>query len=197
MVCKLEFKDYVKNSISNLEAIHNDQFVEIFNSAAKLLLSAIEDGKSILVCGNGGSHSDAQHFAGELVNFFTRSHRALRVITLGTNSAVTSAWSNDHSFDEQLAREVEAYGEPGSVLLGITTSGKSKNVNQAFVKASSIGMKTIALASSKAIGNLSKEIDVVIPVPVDETHKIQECHMVIYQALCIFIENSLSKKFLY
>jgi len=192
----VDFKDYVKNSISNLEAINNDQFVEIFNSAAKLLLSAIEEGKSILVCGNGGSHSDAQHFAGELVNFFTRNHKALRVITLGTNSAVTSAWSNDHSFDEQLAREVEAYGEPGSVLLGITTSGKSKNVNQAFVRASSMGMKTIALASNKAIGNLNKEIDVIIPVPVDETHKIQECHIVIYHALCMFIENSLSKKFL-
>lgn len=192
----MDFKDYVKNSISNLEAINNDQFVEIFNSAAKLLLSAIEEGKSILVCGNGGSHSDAQHFAGELVNFFTRNHKALRVITLGTNSAVTSAWSNDHSFDEQLAREVEAYGEPGSVLLGITTSGKSKNVNQAFVRASSMGMKTIALASNKAIGNLNKEIDVIIPVPVDETHKIQECHIVIYHALCMFIENSLSKKFL-
>jgi len=196
MACYMKFKDYVKNSISNLEAINSDQFVEVFSSAAKLLLLAIENGNSILVCGNGGSHSDAQHFAGELVNFFTREHKALKVITLGTNSSVASAWSNDHSFDDQLAREVEAYGERGSVLLGITTSGKSKNVNQAFIKASSLGMKTIALASVKAIEHLSKEIDVIIPVPVEETHKIQECHIVIYHALCIYIENSLSKKFL-
>jgi len=192
----MEFNNYVKDSISNLEAIDNEQFAVVFNSAANLLLSAIVKGKSILVCGNGGSHSDAQHFAGELVNFFTREHKALKVITLGTNSAIASAWSNDHSYEEQFAREVEAYGESGSVLLGITTSGKSKNINQAFIKARSIGMKTIALASQKAIQNLSNEIDIIIPVPVNETHKIQECHLVIYHALCIFIENSLPKKFL-
>ena len=192
----MEFNNYINQSISNLEAINNEQFAEVFKSAANVLLSAIVNGKSILVCGNGGSHSDAQHFAGELVNFFTREHKPLKVITLGTNSAVSSAWSNDHSFEEQFAREVEAYGESGSVLLGITTSGKSKNVNQAFNKAHAIGMKTIALTSEKAIQNLSNEIDVIIPVPVKETHKIQECHIVIYHALCIFIENSLPKEFL-
>jgi D-sedoheptulose 7-phosphate isomerase len=192
----MNLKNYINDSISNLEATNNEQFAAVFNSAANLLLLAIENGKSILVCGNGGSHSDAQHFAGELVNFFTREHRALIVITLGTNSAVASAWSNDHSFEEQFAREVEAYGESGSVLLGITTSGKSKNINQAFIKARSIGMKTIALTSQKAIQYLSNEIDVIIPVPVNETHKIQECHIVIYHALCIFIENSLPKEFL-
>jgi D-sedoheptulose 7-phosphate isomerase len=192
----MKFTNYVKDSISNLELINNERFAEIFKSAANLLLSAVENGKSILVCGNGGSHSDAQHFAGELVNFFTKKHKALKVITLGTNQAVASAWSNDHSFEEQFAREVEAYGESGSVLLGITTSGTSKNVNQAFAKAHSIGMKTIALTSKKAIQNLSNDIDVIIPVPVDATHKIQECHIVIYHALCIFIENSLPKQYL-
>ena len=192
----MEFKNYVKDSIANLESINNDKFADIFNSAAKLLLSAIENGKTILVCGNGGSHSDAQHFTGELVNYFTRDHKALRVITLGANSAVASAWSNDHSFDEQLAREVEAYGEPGSVLLGITTSGKSKNVIQAFAKANSMGMVTIALASVKAIKSLTNSIDMIIPVYADETHKIQECHIVVYHALCVYIEKSLSKKFL-
>jgi len=192
----MEFNKYVDDSIFNLKAMKNEQFAVVFKAAANLLLSAIENGKSILVCGNGGSHADAQHFAGELVNFFTREHKALKVITLGTNNAVASAWSNDHSFEEQFAREVEAYGEPGSVLLGITTSGKSKNINQAFMKAHTIGMKTIALTSQKAIQNLGNEIDVIIPVPVDETHKIQECHIVIYHALCVFIEDSLPKKFL-
>ena len=191
----MDLKNYINDSISNLEAINNKQFAEVFKSAANLLLLSIENGKSILVCGNGGSHSDAQHFAGELVNFFTREHKALKVITLGTNSAVVSAWSNDHSFEEQFAREVEAYGETGAVLIGITTSGKSENINKAFIKARSMNMKTIALTSKKAIEHLSKEIDVIIPVPVDETHKIQECHIVIYHALCIFIENSLPKKY--
>jgi len=191
----MNLKNYINDSISNLEAINNEDFASKFNSAANLLLLAIENGKSILVCGNGGSHSDAQHFAGELVNFFTKEHKALRVITLGTNSAVASAWSNDHSFEGQFAREVEAYGEAGSVLFGITTSGNSKNVNQAFSKAHSMGMKSIALTSKRAIANLSKCVDVIIPVHAAETHKIQECHIVIYHALCIFIENSLPKKY--
>ena len=120
----------------------------------------------------------------------------LKIITLGTNSTVSSAWSNDHSYQDQFSREVEAYGDIDSVLIGITTSGRSKNINQAFIKAHSMGMKTIALTSTKAIQNLSKDLDVIIPVPVSETHKIQECHIVIYHAICIFIENSLSKRFL-
>ncbi len=191
----MNFKSYVSDSIANLNTINNEKFDEVFKSAANMLLIAIKNRKSILVCGNGGSHSDAQHFAGELVNFFTREHKALKVITLGTNSAVASAWSNDHSFEEQFAREVEAYGETGSVLLGITTSGKSKNINNAFIKAHSMGMKTIALTSDKAIANLFKSVDIIIPVPVSETHKIQECHIVIYHALCIYIENSLPEEF--
>ncbi len=191
----MNFKSYVSDSIANLNTINNEKFDEVFKSAANMLLIAIKNRKSILVCGNGGSHSDAQHFAGELVNFFTREHKALKVITLGTNSAVASAWSNDHSFEEQFAREVEAYGETGSVLLGITTSGKSKNINNAFIKAHSMGMKTIALTSDKAIANLFESVDIIIPVPVSETHKIQECHIVIYHALCIYIENSLPEEF--
>ena len=191
----MNFKNYLVDSINNLESINRIEFIELFYAAANLMLDAIADNKSILVCGNGGSHSDAQHFAGELVNYFTKEHKALRVITLGTNSAVASAWSNDHSFDDQLAREVEAYGEPGSLLFGITTSGKSKNVNQAFAKAHSMGMKTVALTSNKAIENLSKDVDLIIPVSATETHKIQECHIVIYHALSMFIENSLPKKY--
>ena len=191
----MNFKNYLIASMNNLQSINNNEFMEIFDTAASLMLDAIVQDKSILICGNGGSHSDAQHFAGELVNYFSKEHKALKVIALGTNSAVASAWSNDHSFEEQFAREVEAYGEPGSLLFGITTSGKSKNVNQAFAKAHSMGMKTVALTSNKAIENLSKDIDLIIPVSATETHKIQECHIVIYHALSIFIENSLPKKY--
>jgi D-sedoheptulose 7-phosphate isomerase len=116
----------------------------------------------------------------------------LSVIALGTNNAVASAWSNDHSYEEQFAREVEAYGSNSSVLIGITTSGKSKNVNLAFKKAQELGLGTIALTSSRAKEFLSSELDVILDVPADETHKIQECHIVIYHALCIFIENGLN-----
>jgi D-sedoheptulose 7-phosphate isomerase len=187
----VEFNTYSQQTIENLSKLQNPSFISDFGDAVDILLECVNSGGKILICGNGGSHSDALHFAGELVNYFTREHRALPVIALGTNGAVSTAWSNDHSFEEQFAREVEAYGSPGSVLIGITTSGKSKNVNRAFTKAKEVGLKTIALSSQRAKLNLPSGIDCILSVPVEETHKIQECHIVIYHAICIAIEESL------
>ena len=192
----MKIDGYIEESISNLQSIKNPEFIALISETAKLILDSVTNNGNILVCGNGGSHSDAQHFAGELVNFFTRDHKALNVITLGTNSAVTSAWSNDHSFEDQFAREVEAYGNSNSLLIGITTSGKSKNVNNAFRKANSLGIKTLALTSKKALPYLTSNIDLIIPVPVNETHKIQELHIVIYHAICILVEENLPTNFL-
>ena len=192
----MKIDGYIEESISNLQSIKNPEFIALISETAKLILDSVTNNGNILVCGNGGSHSDAQHFAGELVNFFTRDHKALNVITLGTNSVVASAWSNDHSFQDQFAREVEAYGNSNSLLIGITTSGKSKNVNNAFSKANSLGIKTLALTSKKALPYLASNIDLIIPVPVNETHKIQELHIVIYHAICILVEENLPTNFL-
>jgi D-sedoheptulose 7-phosphate isomerase len=192
----MNFAEYIETTSENLKKLKTEEFLSLLEQAGKMLLLAIESGGTILVCGNGGSHADAQHFAGELVNYFTKKHKALSVIALGTNSAVASAWSNDHGFENQFAREVEAYGDTNSVLLGITTSGKSLNINRAFEKAKLTGTKTIALTSERAINNLDSNVDLVIPVPADETHKIQECHIVIYHALCIYVEENLSDHFL-
>jgi len=187
---------YIQETRSNLESVNNVEFIQLIEESARLIVKTFIDGGSVLICGNGGSHSDAQHFAGELVNFFTREHKALNVITLGTNSTVSTAWANDHNFEDQFAREVQAYGNAKSLFLGITTSGKSANVNKAFIEAKNLGMKTIALASEKAIANLPKNIDLIIPVPVQETHKIQEIHIVIYHAICILVEENLPANFL-
>lgn len=192
----MHINKYIEETRSNLESINNIEFIQLMEESARLIVKTFIDGGSVLICGNGGSHSDAQHFAGELVNFFTRDHKALNVITLGTNSTVSSAWANDHNFQDQFAREVQAYGNNKSLFLGITTSGKSANVNNAFIQAKSLGMKTIALASEKAISNLPKNIDLIIPVPVQETHKIQEIHIVIYHAICILVEENLPANFL-
>jgi D-sedoheptulose 7-phosphate isomerase len=192
----MEMNEYIEATRQNLDSINNPTFIKLIVEAADLILDTISQGGTVFLCGNGGSHSDAQHFAGELVNFFTRKHKALSVITLGVNSAVASAWSNDHNFDEQFAREVEAYGKSGSLLIGITTSGKSKNVNNALLKAQEIGMKTIALTSLKAVPNLPSNLSLIISVPVNETHKIQEVHIVIYHAICIYVEKYLPKEFL-
>jgi D-sedoheptulose 7-phosphate isomerase len=192
----MQIDKYIEETRSNLQSVNNVEFVHLIEESARLIVKTFIDGGSVLICGNGGSHSDAQHFAGELVNFFTRKHKALNVITLGTNSTVSSAWANDHIFENQFAREVQAYGNDKSLFLGITTSGKSVNVNKAFIEAKHLGMKTIALASEKALANLPKNIDLIIPVPAQETHKIQEIHIVIYHAICILVEENLPANFL-
>jgi D-sedoheptulose 7-phosphate isomerase len=117
------------------------------------------------------------------------------VITLGTNQTVTTAWGNDHGFEGQFAREVQAFGDERSVLLGITTSGKSVNLNNAFLQARNLGMATIALASERAEEFLADKTDCLLAVPGLETHKIQESHIVVYHALCIYIEQNLPQQF--
>jgi D-sedoheptulose 7-phosphate isomerase len=188
-------EEYISASISNLEVLMNKEFNLQFMRAATIILKCFAEGGKLLVCGNGGSNADAQHVAGELVNFFTRPHLPLPVITLGTNQTVTSAWGNDHGFEGQFAREVQAFGDEKSVLLGITTSGKSVNLNNAFTQARNLGMATIGLASERAREYLSDKTDCLLAVPGEETHKIQESHIIVYHALCIYIEQNLPARF--
>jgi phosphoheptose isomerase len=106
----------IEETSTNLEPINYFKFHNLNQETSQMIVKTFVDGGKVLVCGNGGSHSDAEHFAGELVNFFTRKHKALNVITLGKNSTVTSAWGNDHNFEDQFAREVQAYGNPNSLF---------------------------------------------------------------------------------
>ena len=190
-----DLEEYISASISNLKVLMNKEFNLQFMRAATIILECFAEGGKLLVCGNGGSNADAQHVAGELVNFFTRPHLPLPVITLGTNQTVTSAWGNDHGFEGQFAREVQAFGDEKSVLLGITTSGKSVNLNNAFSQARNLGMATIGLASERAREYLSEKTDCLLAVPGEETHKIQESHIIVYHALCIYIEQNLPSRF--
>jgi len=102
------------------------------DEAIAVTARALAAGRPLLVCGNGGSAADSQHIVGELVARFLRERRALKAICLASNPAVLTAWSNDYSYETVFARQVEAYGEPGGVLLGLSTSGNSPNVVRAF-----------------------------------------------------------------
>jgi D-sedoheptulose 7-phosphate isomerase len=152
-------------------------------------MKSVTLGGKILVCGNGGSHADSLHFAGELVNYFTRPHRAIPVIALGSNSAVLTAWANDHTYETQFEREVEAFGDSRSVLIGFSTSGKSLNVINAFKKAKSIGMKNIAFTGLTGSKLLYDFVDHVLFASTDVTPRVQETHIVMYHALCAEFEN--------
>jgi D-sedoheptulose 7-phosphate isomerase len=155
------------------------------------MTSALGSGKPLLICGNGGSASDAMHITGELVGRFLLERRALKAICLSSNPAVLTAWANDYSYDTVFSRQVEAYGEPGAAILGISTSGNSKNVIEAFRQARSMGMTTIALTGEGG-GKLAEWSDYLFAVPSRSTPMIQQVHICLYHFLCEAIERELA-----
>jgi D-sedoheptulose 7-phosphate isomerase len=185
------FKNYVEETSENIKNLNNISLHLSYNISLEIILDALKNGNKLILAGNGGSHSDACHIAGELVNYFSKPHKAIPVITLGTNATVSTAWANDHNYESQLARELEAIGKPGDVFLAITTSGKSANIKNSLQAAGRKGIKRIVLASAKAQSNLENEYEVLIAPKIELTHKIQEAHIVIYHSLCIDIENNL------
>lgn len=159
--------------------------------AARLMADSIGRGGKVLVCGNGGSAADAQHFAAELVGRFRKDRRAWPAIALTTDSSILTAVANDYGFDTVFTRQVEALGRDGDVFLGISTSGRSENVLGAAARARSIGMKTIGLLGSDG-GRLAPIVDVAVTVGSSITARTQEAHIFVLHAWCEMIENRLS-----
>lgn len=164
-------------------------YVDSVARATELLREAVASGHKILVFGNGGSAADAQHIAGELVGRFAQSRPAIAAIALGTNQAFLTAWSNDTSYAEVFAREIEGLGMRGDVAWGISTSGNSPNVVEGLRHARARGLRTIALTGAGG-GACAAHADVLVAVPLTETARIQEVHLVTYHAICAAIEKS-------
>jgi D-sedoheptulose 7-phosphate isomerase len=163
---------------------------DLVMGAVDATTSALRNRKPVLVCGNGGSAADAMHITGELVGRFLLERQALNVICLASNPAVLTAWANDYSYETIFSRQVEAYGQPGAVLIGISTSGNSKNVIAAFERARSLGMTTIALTGEGG-GQLAQLTDYLFAVPSRSTPLIQQAHICLYHYLCGAIEQTL------
>lgn len=159
------------------------------DQAVSLITAALKARHPVLVCGNGGSMADAQHIAGELVARFRVERAGLPVIALGANTATLTAWSNDYDYPTAFAREVEAYAQPGSVLLAISTSGNSKNVVAAAEKAKALGVPVIALTGAGG-GRMAALSDVLLAVPSSDTPRIQEVHIALYHYLCERVETA-------
>jgi D-sedoheptulose 7-phosphate isomerase len=183
----LDFQTYCAESAKLLTEAARHLSEERLTTATNSIVAAISSGQPLLVCGNGGSATDAMHITGELVGRFLKERRALRVICLSSNAAVLTAWSNDYSYETVFARQVEAYGNRGGVLLGISTSGNSTNVILAFDKARELGMSTIALTGQGG-GHLARKADILLDVPSRSTPFIQQVHICIYHYLCQNIE---------
>lgn len=158
--------------------------------AAAMLVATYQQGHKVLLCGNGGSAADAQHLAAELVAKLTRERRALPALALSTNTSLLTSIPNDGSFDQVFARQVEAFGQPGDVLVALSTSGRSANVNAAVLIARERGMHTIAL-TGKDGGELTTMAELSIIVPSENTQRIQEGHITIGHILCDIVEAAL------
>ena len=161
--------------------------------AADTIRSALIAGNKILICGNGGSASDAQHFAAEIVGRFTRERKAWPAIALTTDTSILTAVANDYGYDTIFSRQVEGLGQPGDVLIGISTSGNSPNVLKAVEQAQNIGMATIALTGGSG-GILSENADTAVIAPSKVTARIQEAHIFILHLWADIAESALEAK---
>jgi D-sedoheptulose 7-phosphate isomerase len=160
-------------------------------SAASRMQAALDSGHKVLVCGNGGSAAESQHFAAELTGRFRRERRALAVLALSVDTSALTAIGNDYGFDQVFARQVEALGQAGDVLLAISTSGRSANVVLAARAARRAGVAVVALTGAVS-GPLGQESDVVVAVPDDNTARVQEVQLSVLHLLCEEIERALT-----
>ena len=159
--------------------------------AFALLARALAAGHKVLVCGNGGSAADAQHFVAELVGRFVREREAWPAIALTTDSSILTAVGNDYGFERLFARQVEAHGTHGDVLVGISTSGRSANVRAAVEAARARGLQTIALTGCDG-GDIGPLVDVHVNVPSRVTARVQEVHMTILHVWCELLDRTLA-----
>lgn len=168
--------------------LHAEKAIE---EAALLVSNAFKKGNKILICGNGGSAADSQHFAAEFVNAFSKEikRKALPAIALSTDTSIITAIANDFTFDNVFSRQVEAYATPGDVLVVFTTSGSSINCLNAVASAKVLGVTSIAFTQESA--EISNLVDLCIEVPSVNTQHIQECHMLAYHVITELVENNL------
>ncbi len=160
--------------------------------AVELIIDCYNKGNKLLLCGNGGSAADAQHIAGELVGRFKKERRGLPAIALTTDASIMTAVANDYWYDLLFARQVEALGKPGDILILITTSGNSINLIRAAEKANFIGLKTIGFLGRDG-GKLKDIVNLPIIVPGEDSARIQEVHILIAHIICDLIEKALVK----
>jgi D-sedoheptulose 7-phosphate isomerase len=158
----------------------------------QLAVATLRGGGKLLLCGNGGSACDAAHAAGELVGWFEKKQRPpFAAIALGQTVPTLTAIGNDAGYEHVFAREVEAIGRPGDLLIGFTTSGGSRNVVLALQKAKGMGLSTAVLCGEKRGASL-EHADVAVQVPSTSTPRIQESHLVCVHVLCAAVEEALS-----
>ena len=156
--------------------------------AAQALSDALKAGRKVLVFGNGGSASDAQHLSAELVGRFMKERAAMPAIALTVDTSIITAIANDYSYKQVFVRQIEALGQPGDVAMGISTSGESPNVIAALQAARARGLKTIALTGRDG-GGVGRAAEIHVNVPDQNTARVQEVHRTLLHVMCEVIES--------
>jgi D-sedoheptulose 7-phosphate isomerase len=165
-----------------------DQLVPDIEQACEMIISAIKNGKKVLLAGNGGSAADAQHIAAELSGRFVKDRRALPGIALTTDTSALTAIANDYGYEHVFSRQVEALAQEGDLFIGISTSGNSQGILNAFEAAKKINCHTLGL-SGRDGGKMNGLCDLNIVVPSDTTARIQEMHILIGHILCKAVDD--------
>ena len=187
-------KDRLKETIEIKQNILNDDGLrKDILSAAERMISVLKAGGKIVLCGNGGSASDAMHFAGELVGRFQKERASLPALVLNSDPVAMSSIANDFDYDEVFSRQIDAFVHKEDMLVGISTSGNSENVLRAVKAAGEKGAVTIGLLGNSG-GRIGKETDLSVIVPSDIAARVQERHIVILHIFCELIENELFGK---
>ena len=182
---------YLRETAALLEASAAAGLDAPVAAAAAALAEAFRARRIVLICGNGGSAADAMHIAGETVGRFRRERAGLKAVALGADAAVTTAWSNDYDYAGVFARQVEALGEPGGVVWGISTSGNSDNVVRALRRGRDMRMTTLAMTGEGG-GRLAAVADILIAAPSRDTPRVQEVHRCLYHHICDRVDERLA-----
>ncbi len=183
-----EIEESVNVKVSMMK---DKKLIETVSKIIDEIVSALKRGRKILLCGNGGSAADAQHFAAELVGKFRKIRKALSAVSLTVNTSILTSIGNDFSFDDVFKRQVEAIGKEGDILIAISTSGNSKNVIEAVEQAKKMGIFTIGF-TGKDGGKLAEICDIVVKVPSSSTPRIQEMHITLFHAICGIVEEIIT-----
>ncbi|MDO8428989.1 MAG: SIS domain-containing protein [Candidatus Diapherotrites archaeon] len=186
--------NYEKTLIENFEENKTmmEKYPEILKTAEKTaekIVECIQNGRNLLICGNGGSAADANHFEAELINKYKKDRKPLAAISLSSNISNLTAIANDYSFDFIFSRQIKSFGKKGDVLVAFSTSGKSKNILEALKTAREQGICTILFTGNQPAAEAVQFSDIVLKVPSNNTPRIQEMHAVLYHALSEIVES--------
>jgi len=178
---------------SHLETINNviGSMEKDIETASIIIVQALKNGNKVLLCGNGGSAADAQHIAAELTGRYKSERRGLPGIALTTDTSALTAIGNDYGYDRVFDRQVEALANKGDVIIGISTSGNSKNIVSALKLGQELGCQTVGLTGRDG-GAMNDVCDINLIVPSDNTPRIQEMHILFGHTICQIVDNNLS-----